>query len=164
MKTKTRLIVLLLIVVLVLIACFLWPAFQVTTPDHYGRIVCVGLVKQYLSEKEEPLELLTTIDPYLKANLHLCERGVLPEPTKNKNVVVFNRDYLLPESPDWILIVLGKDIDSLIRGDWVITKSIESKRVRHAVQLVDTSDNLDYYYLYLTDANRPRSEEIDGSD
>jgi hypothetical protein len=150
----------LLLATVVLVACFLWPSFQVTTPVYYGRIVCVGEVKKYLREQKEPLENLTTIDS-LKAFLERCETGVVPTPTKKRNVVVFNKDYLKSESPDWVLIVLGKDLDSWTHGDLVITKSIESKRVKNAIKLIHGSDNLNYYYLYLSGADRPTPDKAD---
>jgi hypothetical protein len=157
MKKKSKKL-LLLAIAIVLVLCLLWPAFQVATPDYYRRVVCVGLVKQYLEQHEKPLRKLTEID-YLKEMIEISESEVLPTPTKRRNVLVFNKEYLKSESPDWILIVLGKDSDSWIRGDWVITKSIESKRVRNATKLINSPDNLDYYYLYLTDSRLYEEEQ-----
>jgi hypothetical protein len=145
MKKKTIIGILLIGFLLV---GLLWPAFQIATPDYYGRIVCVSTVKRSLEEQTKPLEDLTSI-MYLKEQIEIAKENVLPEPTRKRNVVIFNKDYLKKDSRDWILIVLGKDMESFIHGDLILTKNLEKKQVRNAKKMINNQEGLIYYYLYL---------------
>jgi hypothetical protein len=146
MKKKTKIVI--ASVSVILVVGFLWPAFQPMTPDYYGRIMCVSVVKQYLEEQKNPLEDLRTI-VHLGGTIEIAKEGVLPEPTKKINVIVFNKDYLKKDSQDWILIVLGRDWESYAHGDLVLMKNLERKQVRNARRMIHNQDGLVCYYLYL---------------
>jgi hypothetical protein len=146
MKKKTKIVI--VSISIILVVGFLWPIFRPMTPDYYKREYCVDAVKRYLEEEKKPLGDLSSIF-YLRGVIEIADKGILAEPTKEINLIIFNKDYLKKDSPDWIVIVLGKDMESYIHGDLVLMKNLETKNVRNAKKMISNQDGLIYYYLYL---------------
>ena len=81
--------------------------------------------------------------PYAKTMIQKCENE--KDIKKIKELIVYNPNYST-NGTDWIEIVRGKDLESILKGELILWNNGQINRIKNSDDLIKGKSDLKYYY------------------